>query len=48
MYMKGVFSQDTLLLDGRTALAGQKYTELFPNGLYRATVKGVPGSLILR
>ena len=48
MYMKGVFSQDTLLLDGRTALAGQKYTELFPNGLYRATVKSVPGSLILR
>ena len=48
MYIKGVFSQDTMLLDGRMAMAGQKYTELFPKGLYRATIKGVPGSLILR
>lgn len=48
MYVKAVFSQDQLLADGRTAKAGQRYTELFPKGIYRATVKGVPGSLILR
>lgn len=48
MYLKGVFSQDTQLSDGRVAMAGQKYTELFPNGVYRATIRGVPGSMILR
>lgn len=48
MYVKGVFSQDTQLLDGRTVKAGTKYTDAFPTGIYRATCKGVPGSLILR
>ena len=48
MYMKGVFSQDTMLADGRMAMAGQRFTELFPKGIYRATIKGVAGSLIVR
>lgn len=48
MYQNAVFTQDTMLLDGQIARAGQKYTEIFPNGIYRATAKGVPGSLILR
>lgn len=48
MYVKGVFSTDQQLSDGRVAKAGQKYTDLFPKGVYRATIKGVPGSMILR
>ena len=48
MYIKGVFSTDQQLLDGRTVKAGTKYTDAFPTGIYRATCKGVQGSLILR
>ena len=48
MYVKGVFATDQQLLDGRTVKAGTKYTDAFPTGIYRATCKGVQGSLILR
>jgi len=48
MYVKGVFSQDQQLQDGRMVKAGTKFTDAFPTGIYRATCKGIPGSLILR
>lgn len=48
MYRNCVLQQEEMLADGRVLPAGTKLIDVFPTGIYRATIRGVKGSLILR
>lgn len=48
MYRKCVLQEEETLLDGSVLPAGTKLIDAFPEGIYRATVRGTKGSCILR
>ena len=48
MYRNCVLQNEETLADGRVLPAGTKLIDVFPAGIYRATIRGVKGSLILR